>query len=70
MHVAFLLLSLALTVAHSVQASPFELTEQYVEEFSKGVQDLKKVAADYKFEEGSFDPAAYNETDALKGVAI
>lgn len=63
-----LLLSIVLMVAHSVRASPFELTEQYVEEFSKGIQDLRKIAADYKFEEGKFDPALYNETDALKGV--
>lgn len=64
-----LLLWIALVVAHSTtHASPFELTEQYVEEFNKGIQDLKKVAADYKFEEGKFDPALYNETDALKGT--
>lgn len=64
-----MLLSIVLlTVAHFVRASPFELTEHYVEEFSKGIEDLRKIAADYQFVEGKFDPASYNETDALKGV--
>lgn len=58
--------TLALFLA-TVSASPFDLTEQYVEEFAKGIDDLRKIAADYKFEEASFDPEQYNETDALKG---
>lgn len=58
---------LLLTTAHLINASPFELTEKYVDEFHQAIQDLRKVAADYKFEEGHFDPNLYNETDALKG---
>lgn len=55
-----------ITIAHFINASPFELTEQYVEEFRKGIQDLKKIAANYQFEEGKFDSSLYNETESLK----
>lgn len=68
MHFVLLLSTVLLTVAPFINASPFELTEQYVEEFNKGIQDLRKVAANYNFEEGKFDPALYNETEALKGT--
>lgn len=60
------ILPLVLMVQRST-ASPFVLTEQYVEDFKKGIDDLKKVANEYKFEEGRFDPALYNETESLKG---
>lgn len=61
------IIPLVLIVQRST-ASPFVLTEQYVEDFKKGIDDLKKVSNEYKFEEGRFDPALYNETESLKGT--
>lgn len=53
-----------------ILSSPFELTEQYVAEFAKGIEGLKKVAAETEFKEGIYDPLKYNETEALKGKAF
>lgn len=50
--------------------SPFELTEQYVAEFAKGIEGLRKVATETEFKEGIYDPLKYNETEALKGKAV
>lgn len=52
-----------------ILSSPFELTEQYVADFAKGIEGLKKVAAETEFKEGVYDPSKYNETEALKGKA-
>lgn len=49
-----------------VYSSPFELSDQYVEDFKKGIHDLKKASTEHEFVEGHFDPSAYNETESLK----
>lgn len=60
------ILQIILTIRTSY-ASPFALSDQYVEDFRKGIEELKKVSAEHQFQEGHFDPAVYNETESLKG---
>lgn len=60
--------TLLLALLRGVQSSPFELTEEYVSEISKGIEDLQKVAETNRFKDGDFDPSAFNESDALKGA--
>ncbi|XP_018330738.1 glucose dehydrogenase [FAD, quinone] [Agrilus planipennis] len=51
----------------TVHASPFELTDNYVAEFEKGMEELKHIAQEHHFhhEDIHYDPDHHNVSEAL-----
>lgn len=51
----------------SINASPFLITDKYIDGFKNGIEELKKLASEHEFHEESFDPSLFNEAEALHG---
>nr|XP_023011603.1 glucose dehydrogenase [FAD, quinone]-like isoform X3 [Leptinotarsa decemlineata] len=49
----------------NIQASPFELTEAYIESFSQGLQELKKISEEYEYQEENFVAEMYDSKQSL-----
>lgn len=50
-----------------VNASPFELTENYINNFKKGLGDLKDISTNYKYEQLDLLNGEENKTEATPG---
>ncbi|KAJ8937530.1 hypothetical protein NQ314_011809 [Rhamnusium bicolor] len=59
----FIIGLLALIV--TITASPFQLTEKYIDEFKHGLEELKILSKEYEYHQADFNPEAYNENHAL-----
>ncbi|CAH1163177.1 unnamed protein product [Phaedon cochleariae] len=60
-----LCLFLCSSALSSVESSPFELTEAYVDSFSKGLDDLKRISEEYKYIQEDFVPEKYDTQQSL-----
>lgn len=55
-----------LLLLSGIYASPFELTEKYIEDFATGIKNLEKLSHETVFKEDSLDEAVLDEEDAAK----
>lgn len=63
-----ILLYLLFAFVPVLRASPFQLTDQYVQDFKDGIAALKTSARSYTPPVLHYDPKTHNETEALTGT--